>query len=241
MIPLVEVFSKVKRLSVLLTLITGLALIQVSFATTTYSNVEDGSWQTCSRCGGAGGTGPATPHSVTHVSSPSLDGHAAHFWVGGSTPYSNAYWWKSLGGSSSTNFVYDVYFYAKNPGASQALEFDMNQMIGGKWYIFGTECVVAGSPHWNVYDPYHATWVSTSIGCSVPAYKWNHLTVEFQRVNGKTGFVSVTLNGVKHYFNRAYAPRGSSSYSSTVAFQMDENRNATDYDVWVDKLNVTRW
>lgn len=241
MIPLVEVFSKVKRFSILLTLITGLALAQVSFATTTYSNVENSTWQTCATCAGANGTGPTTPHSMTHVSSPSLTGSSAHFWVGGSTPYANAYWWKTLPASSSSNFIYDVYFYAKNAKASQALEFDLNQMIGGKWYIFGTECVLAGTPHWDVYDPYDHRWVTTSIGCSVPSYKWNHLTIEFQRTNGKTGFVSVTLNGVKHYFNRAYAPRSSGSYSTTVAFQMDENRYATDYDIWVDKLNVTRW
>ena len=231
-----------KRLWLFLTLITGLALAQVAFAaTTTYSNVEDGSWNTCSRCGGAGGTGPATPHSVTHVTSPSLDGHSAQFTVGHYSAFSNAYWWRSYSGSSSTNFIYDIYFYAKNPGASQALEFDLNQMIGGKWYIFGTECVVAGGSHWNVYDPYNHAWRTTSVGCSVPAYKWNHLTIEFNRANGKTGFVSVTMNGVKHYFNRAYAPRGSSSYATTVAFQMDENGSGTGYSVWVDKLNVTKW
>jgi hypothetical protein len=216
----------------------------LAFGSTTYSNIEDMTgWQTCSTCAGAGGKGPSTPHSMTHVSTPSLDGRSAQFNVGGSSPYANAIWWRNLGShDTATNFVYDVYFYMKNPSASQALEFDINQKRAGKWYVFGTECVLAGTPHWNVYDAYNHRWVSTGISCTRPkAYTWNHLVIEFQRSSGGQHFVAVTLNGVKHYLNRTYSPKGASASTVDVAFQMDENGSATDYSTWVDKLKVTMW
>src|SRR5262249_8626449 len=146
-------------------------------------------WQTCSRCAGAGGSGPATVHSLTqHISSPSLDGSSAKFSVGGSTAWANAYWWKQLSGTSAGNFIYDVYFYLKTPSAAHALEFDLNQLVNSKHYIFGTECVQGSG--WKVYDAYNHVWRSTSISCSsIKAYTWNHLILEFQRVNGKQGFV----------------------------------------------------
>jgi len=232
-----------KHLYSLLILAAALLICQLASASTvTYSNIEDGSWNTCSRCAGAGGTGPATPHSMSHVSSPSMDGKSAQFNVGGSTPYANAYWWKEYSGSTSTNFIYDVYFYMKNPSSAHALEFDVNQYISGKQYIFGTECVMDWNPQWKIYDAYNHTWRSTSVYCSKPkAYSWNHLVIEFKRSSGKMAFVSVTLNGTKHYFNRSYSPRGSSSYKTTVAFQMDENGSATDYSVWLDKMKLTKW
>src|ERR1043166_10126637 len=111
------------RIYSLLALAAAFLVSQLAFAaTTTWSNIEDGSWNTCATCAGAGGVGPKTPHSLSHVSSPSLDGKSAQFWVGGSTPYANAYWWREFSGSTSTNFIYDVYFYMKNPSSAHALE-----------------------------------------------------------------------------------------------------------------------
>ena len=216
----------------------------LAFGQLTYTSLDTASgWQTCSRCAGAGGTGPSTPHSMYSVGSPSLDGSSLQFNVGGSTSYANALWWKNLGShDSASHFVYETYFYLKNPSASQALEFDVNQKRSGKWYVFGTECVLAGSPHWNVYDAYDHRWVSTGISCAKPrAYTWNHLILELQRTSGGMHYVAVTLNGAKHYFNRTYRPKGASASSVDLAFQMDENRYATDYSTWLDKLKLTMW
>ena len=101
---------------------------------------------------------------------------------------------------------------------------------------------MAGSPHWNVYDAYDHRWVNTGIGCSKPkAYTWNHLILEFQRTSGGMNYIAVTLNGVKHYFNRTYRPKGASASSVDLAFQMDETGSATDYSTWLDKLQLKMW
>src|SRR6267142_1546873 len=92
-----------------------------------------------------------------------------------------------------------------------------------------------------VYDPYNRKWRSTSIACSVPkAYTWHHVVLEFKR-SPSVGFVSVTINGHKYYFNRSYAPRASGAREVNVAFQMDSNGSGTPYTVWVDKVKLTYW
>ncbi|SRR6266404_7315332 len=227
--------------------IAGFALMSgVALAQTTFSNLDQKTgWQSCSSCAGAGGTGATATHSTTPgISSPSLDGNSRQFTIGGSNKYANALWWKQLGANSgASHFVYDLYFYLKNSSAPQALEFDVNQSRNSKKFIFGTECDIKGSHTWKVYDPYNHAWRTTSIGCSAPkAYTWHHLTLEFDRTStGKTGFVTVTINGAKHYFNRAYTPRSSSASEINVAFQTDLNRTATDYSVWLDKVQLKYW
>ncbi len=173
-----------------------------------------------------------------------MDGRAAEFFLGGSNPYSSALWWKQLGGNSSvSHFVYDLYFYIKNPSASQALEFDVNQSLGGHKFIFGTQCDYKDHKDWDVWDTAGHAWVQTGIPCSVPqAYTWNHLVLEFQRTSdGKASFVAVTLNGKKSYINRAYYPQGSSVNELNTAFQMDGNNTMTDYSVWLDKVRLIAW
>jgi hypothetical protein len=214
-----------------------------STSTKTYSNIDQmSSWSSCSACAGSGGSGPIAYYSQTlYISSPSMDGNSSKFHIGGSTPYANALWWKQLGANSSAhNFTYDLYFYLKNPSAAQALEFDVNQSVNGKKYIFGTECTAARV--WMVYSA-SLRWVNTGIGCPKPtAYKWHHLIWEFQRTSGGyVHFVAVTLDGVKHYVNRSYAPKSSSANEINVAFQMDGNKYMTDYDTWLDKVKLTYW
>jgi hypothetical protein len=211
---------------------------------TSYANIDQMSgWQNCGACAGAGGNGPTVPFSETqNVSSPSIDGKAAHFWIGGKTPYGDALWWKQLGANANvSHFIYDTYFYYTNASAPQALEFDGNQSVGGKKYIFGHQCNVAAK-QWDVWNTAGKAWVHTGIACSAPpTYTWNHLVLEYERVNGQTHFIAVTLNGNKSYINRYYNVIASSASELNVAFQMDENNKATNYDVWLDKVNLTAW
>jgi hypothetical protein len=210
-----------------------------------YSNIDQMSgWANCGACAGAGGNGSVVPFSQSqYQSSPSMDGSSSLFWIGGGTPYSDALWWKQLGANSAvSHFVYDTYFYYQNTAAPQALEFDLNQSVGGHKYIFGTQCNIRGDHAWDVWDNINARWVSTGIGCSAPpAYTWNHLVWEFERVNGQLHFIAVTLNGVKHYVNRYYWPRSSGASELNVAFQMDGNYAQTSYKVWLDKTTLKAW
>ena len=222
-----------------------MALAGMAPAATTFYNIDQMSgWQHCTVCAGAAGNGSVASFSMSqNVSSPSMDGRSAKFFLGGTDPYSNALWWKQLGANSGVrNFVYDVYFYLKNPSAPQALEFDVNQSLDGRKFIFGTQCSFKRH-YWDVYDPYNRRWVQSSVPCATPtAYKWHHLVLEFHRSStGKTQFISVTINGKKAYFNRSYWPRSSSAKEINVAFQMDGNKYQTDYNVWLDKIKLTYW
>ena len=213
---------------------------------TYYSNIDQMTgWASCDACAGAGGSGPSASYSMSiNQGSPSLDGRSAVFFLGGSTPYSDALWWKQLGGNSAvSNFVYDLYFYVKNPSASQALEFDVNQSLNGKKFIFGTQCDYKNHKDWDVWDTANAVWVKTGIACTPPqAYTWNHLVLEFQRTTGgKAMFLAVTLNGKKSYINRSYNPKNTSAYELNTAFQMDGNSTMTDYSTWVDKMRLIAW
>lgn len=226
--------------------IQTLAMLAIGFSTamafgTTYSSIQKMSgWQSCTGC--AGGAGTASFSMTRFINPPSLDGASAQFNLGGSTAYSNALWWKQLGGNSSAhNFTYDVYFYLKTPSYGQALEFDVNQSVNGKKYIFGTECDIKDLHVWRIYDSYHRQWVPTSVGCSAPsAYTWHHLTLEFQRTSGgQASFISVTLDGAKHYFNKVFSPQGSSVSEINVAFQMDGDKYQHHYSTWLDKVSLT--
>ena len=225
-------------------LLASLVLTLAAGATTTYSNIDSMSgWSSCTTCAGKNGSGPTASFSLWHgISSPSLDGSSVQFNLGGSKAYANALWWKQLGGNgSASHFVYDLYFYLKTPTAAQALEFDINQSTNGHKYIFGHECDFKGSHTWRIWSP-STSWISTGIGCSVvKAYTWNHLTLEVQRSNGQAKFIAITLNGNKHYVNRAFNPQGSSVSEINVAFQMDGNSSMTDYSTWLDKVKLTYW
>ena len=165
--------------------------------------------------------------------------------MGGRTPYANALWWKQLGGNPAAHhFVYDLYFYYNNASAPQALEFDMNQSLGGFRYVFGTECDFKGTPHnWRVWD-YTLRWQSTGIPCTpTSANGWHNLKWEFERtLTGKTHFVAVTVDGVRTTVNRYYTPRPvGTTRELNVAVQLDGNKPMTSYSAWVDQVKLSAW
>ncbi len=226
-----------------LTAVTSIGLGGNAFAGTTYSSVQKSYWSKCTYCAGANGSGPgATISQTIYISNPSMTGASSQYYIAAWQPYADALWWKQLGANSGvSNFKYDVYFYIKNPSASQALEFDVNQSISGKKYIFGTECSIKSTGTWHVWSS-SAGWQNTYIPCHAPtAYSWHHLTEQFQRVNGHVKFVSITLDGKTSYVNRYYWPQNSSVQELNVAFQMDSNSSKTPYSVWLDKVSLTAW
>ena len=201
-------------------------------------------WSSCTVCAGALGQGPpANFGNQQWVQSPSFDGKAMQFSISGATPYSAVLWWKELPPVTASHFAYDLNFYAVDPAWAQALEFDVNQVIGGSRYIFGTECDLQATHQWRVWDTANAAWVPTGIACDPPAaFTWNHLTWEFERTaDGHANFVALTLNGVKHYVNFAFWPRPNAGDELNVAFQMDGNYRMAPYSVWLDGVSLTYW
>ena len=200
-------------------------------------------WASCTVCAGANANGPVATYSmVENQASPSLDGAAAKFSISGTTPYSDALWWKQLGAADgATHLKYDVDFYITNPGVAQALEFDNNQSNGVHKFIYGTQCNIKGG-HWDVWGNAAGNWISTGIACSAPtAFVWHHLTWEFQRTSTNVIFVGFTYDGVTHYVNRSYPARSSSVHEMNVAFQMDGDSAMHAYSTWLDRVTLTYW
>jgi len=210
----------------------------------TISDIQKlGGWQTCA--GACSATAPAIFSLAQGITSPSLSGASARFQLlAGTQPFGGALWFKFLGAANgATHFVYDLFFYMDNPSAPQALEFNVSQSAGGSRYEFATQCDLAGTRAWRVWDPAVKHWAATAAPCVQPPPKtWNHLVWELERnSSGKVVFTAVTLNGNRSAVNMtmAHTPDGQSGID--VGFQLDANRTATPYSVWLDKVSLTYW
>jgi hypothetical protein len=201
--------------------------------------------------------GPGTTWSLVQgIKSPSLSGSAAQFNLGGTMIYTDVLWNNHLIGDGSSqqlpdsghtlvptlhNFTYDIYFYGSNLGASQALEFDVNQFFDNLGFTWGHECRIAGGNEWDIWDNINQKWVPTGIACNPRSNAWNHLTIEVQRTSdNQLLYQSITLNGVTHTVNKYSGPFSAPGWwGITVNYQMDGNSRQSPYGVYVDQLNFT--
>ncbi|HYX53855.1 MAG TPA: hypothetical protein VE783_10430 [Candidatus Limnocylindrales bacterium] len=201
-----------------------------------------GGWENCTSCTG----NPFAVYSMKQgIAAPSLSGSSARFQLlSGTKPFGAALWFKFLGAhDDATHFVYDLSFLADNPEAAQALEFNVSQSTGGSRYSFATQCDLAGTHTWRVWDPGAQRWADAAVPCSAPAANtWNHLTWEFERdQGGNTVFTAVTLNGIRSTVNLSMGHTADSSSGIDVGFQLDAVRTATPYSVWLDRISLTYW
>lgn len=228
-----------------------------------FSNLQSsGGWRgyaqqppTYSDCSGCKPSGPGTTWAMYQgVKNPTLSGSASQFNLGGDMAYSDVLWNNHLIGDLSSqglpdtshtivpnlhSFTYDIYFYGNNLGASQALEFDVNQFFNNMGFTWGHECRVGGGHEWDIWDNAGAKWVSTGIPCDPIENGWNHLTIQVSRTsNNQLLYQSITLNGQTHVLNKTYPPFSAVGwYGITVNYQMDGNSKQSPYSVYVDKLN----
>ena len=226
-----------------------------------FSNLQaDGHWQgfgmlppdymPCTKC-----TPNITWSMESHVGDPSMDGNSSQFDIGGNEAFSDGFWNNHLIGDGGKiadpkhnivpqyhNFTYDVYFYPKNLSLSQALEFDTNQFVNGKSFIWGTECRVAGGNQWDIWDNQGKKWKPTGVPCYPNNNAWNHLTIQLQRTSDDhLLFKSITLNGKAATLNAYDSPTPTSWYGVTVNYQQDGNYRQQSYSIWLDKMTFTYW
>jgi hypothetical protein len=210
-------------------------------------------------CSGCSPTGWQAKWSWTPaVSSPSMDGVSTKTaYNGGSTRWADILWNNHLIGDFSSqglpdtskalvpslhNFTYDVYFWIGNTSDSQGLEFDINQFVGGKSYIWGHECRIDGGHQWDTWSNPQQKWVPSGIPCNPKSNAWNHLTINVQRTSdGHLLFKSITLNGNTATLNRYDWPTSSSWYGVTVNYQVDSDYYKTPYAVYLDKFTFSAW
>jgi hypothetical protein len=192
-----------------------------------------------------------------NVNSPSMDGKASEFNVGGTSDYSDALYNNHLIGPFSSqnmpdtnhtlvptlyNFTYDVYFYGTDLSLSQAVEFDINQFFDSMGFIWGHECRIAGGNEWDVWNNQKAEWTPTGIPCNPVSNSWNHLTIQVERTSSnQLLYQSITLNGVTSNLNWTFDPGSapSSWYGVTINYQMDGNYKQQSYDVYLDELTFS--
>ena len=190
------------------------------------------------------------------INDPSMSGNATVFWIGGTTPYSDALFHNHLIGPFSSqgmvdgdyslvptlhDFTYDVYFYGDNLDTSEALEFDINQFFDGMGLIFGHQCRIANGNQWDVFDNQKGAWMPTGIPCYPKSGTWNHLTIKVHRTSDNhLTYQSITLNGQTSNLNWSL-PHGSASnwYGVTINFQMDGNFQQDSYKVYLDNLTLS--
>jgi len=193
------------------------------------------------------------------ISSPSLDGKAAEFELGGTTPYSDVLFTNPLIGTNSSqglpdsnhtlipslhNFAYDAYFYTSDLSVAQVLEFDISMYFDSLSLIFGHQCNILGGNVWDIWDNGNHKWVSTGISCYPNNNAWNHVTLQVQRTSSnQLLYQSITLNGVTHTLNWYYSPGSapSSWWGITVNYQMDGNYKQSSYTTYLDEFNFTYW
>ncbi len=210
----------------------------------------------CSNCSPKG---PQAIWSMTQgISSPSVSGNSSRMDIGnGQTVYSDILWNNHLIGDFSTqglpdtghkivpnlhNFTYDVYFYANDLSVSQALEFDINQFVGGNSFIWGHECRVAGGNEWDIWDNPGQKWHPTGVACNPLPNAWNHLVLQAERTSDNhVLFKSITLNGVTAVLNYEEDPTPTTWYGVTINYQQDGNYEQAPYSIWLDKVNFSNW
>ena len=204
------------------------------------------SWLSCSAViiGGAtcaSGLGVAQSSLATHQSSPSLDGSAAKFSLGGNTGYSNELYWNSLGGGNSvSHFIYDLWFYIDDGNAPQSLEFDVNQAFGGQRWTWGSQCDFNDSHKWNIWDPLHGQWMLTDVPCNhFPSNTWIHLVWTLERVGNQVHYISLNVADQTYNVDTYYtAEQNWYEEEIDVAFQMDGNYRQQPYSVWLDEVRL---
>jgi hypothetical protein len=203
-------------------------------------------------------SGPQAKWGMTqNLSSPALSGKSTRMDVGGQTVYSDVLWNNHLIGDFSSqglpdtdrsiipnvhNFTYDVYFYATDISASQALEFDINQFVNGQSFIWGHECRIAGGNEWDIWDNPGQQWHPTGIPCNPVNNSWNHLVIHAQRTSDNhLLFQSISLNGQIGTLNYYETPTPTTWYGITINYQQDGNYKEQPYSIWLDKVTFTYW
>ena len=189
------------------------------------------------------------------VATPSISGSAMATSIGGTVPYSDALWNNHLVGDFSSqglpdpnqalsstlhNFTYDVYFYGANLEVAQSLEFDINQFVGGRSYIWGHECRVMGGHVWAVWDNPNNHWISTGIPCNPISGGWNHLVIQVQRTaDNQLLYQTIKLNDEVHTLNW-YNPSTATNWNGiTINYQLDGNYKQQPYTVYLDNINFS--
>jgi len=201
----------------------------------------------------ATGNGSATG-AMSLINSPSLSGTAREF-VTTYTNYGGERYSVLFGTDSTTsNFVYDGWFYLASPTSSIAnLEMDLNQvMSNGQTVIFGFQCD-GWSGTWdytaNTGTPQQPidTWLHSNQTCNPRNWAtnaWHHVQVSYSRDSmGNATYKSVWLDGIRQGLNVTVPSAFALGWGPALLtnFQVDGLGTSGGATVYMDNLTVYRW
>jgi len=207
---------------------------------------EQSEWKTCGSCGNTGGTGAvATYYMSRGITSPTLDGSSTKFAIGGSYAYKNAYWYIGHSGSPSTplkylKYEFDLYVPKASATAPQAIEFECQQKAAGYVYNFAWQADYPAH-QWRIFNYTAKRWEATKVAFNgFTPDKWHHIIAEYHTEGAKVVHDALTIDGVRYAIGiRHDAKPTTTGHYLTNGFQLDLNKYATDYKVYVDRMKVT--
>lgn len=204
-------------------------------------------WQTCGTCGDSGGDGALASYSMIRgITFPTLSGSSAEFKIGGTQPYANGYWYINhqapTKAFSSLRYEFDLYIPSGMENAPQAIEFEVQQKLGGRIYNFAWQAVYPGG-RWRVFNYTTRVWEDSGLAfVRFTAATWHHIIAEFHD-DSATHIAyhdALTIDGVRHPLKITHLGTPTSTGTKfTNAFQLDLNGSATDYKVYVDNMKIT--
>jgi len=201
-------------------------------------------WQTCGGCGNVGGVGQGPDyHMAQGVSSPSLSGSAADFYVNGGPAYTGGYYFieQPTIQNPVTYLRYDLDLFV--PGqyanAPQAIEFECQQTTNGNTYNFAWQADYASNT-WRVFNFTTKEWEGTGIPLQRFAPNtWHHISAVFHAAGTQAIHDSLTVDGKTMGANISHqATATGTRLEFTAGFQVDLNSNSTPYHVYVDNMRV---
>ena len=202
-------------------------------------------WQTCGGCGNEGGTGQGPVYGLAQaLSTPSLSGSSADFWVTGGPAYTGGYYFIEQptvpNPVSYLRYEFDLYIPAQYATAPQALEFECQQNSNGYTYNYAWQADYA-SKTWRVFNYTTKHWEGTSVAfAGFTPDTWHHIIAVYHASGTQIIHDSITVDGVTSPVNLTHdALFTGNGLELTNAFQVDLDGNSTPYQVYVDNMTVT--
>ena len=215
---------------------------------TVFSRIEEQSeWTTCGNCGNTGASGATASYTMTRgISSPSKDGSASQFWIGGPYAYKNAYWYIRQSTSPSTpmqylKYEFDMYVPSNYASAPQAIEFECQQKADGYVYNYAWQADYA-KRQWRIFNYVTRAWEATSVPfAKFSGDTWHHIIAEYHAEGSSVVHDALTIDGVRYAVGIKHGAKyvGTTGHYLTNAFQLDLNGSATAYKVYVDGMKVS--
>lgn len=202
-------------------------------------------WGACKDPGCAGGSGKGNFWQSFFQGSPSMDGSSMELYRDG--VWGNALWFKKVGAQNgATNLLWDFYIQVDSAslGATQALEFDAYQFVGGYNYMIGTQCDY-GSGTWDTWSETTGHWLHTNIPC--PKFSpntWHHIQwyMTTNHSNHSYTYKTLVVDGKAYNVNQTqYAKYLAWGDNIGTQYQLDVNATGNGFHEWVDKAKFTVW